>query len=62
MSAIMSVESFGASKKKETTFTPKVIVATVLMLVSGTMNTLSFKLQNQRNFKHGIVQTWNFFD
>jgi len=27
------------------------------MLVSGTMNTLSFKLQNQQGFKHGMVQT-----
>lgn len=41
----------------QSTFTPKVIIATVLMLVSGTMNTLSFKLQNGRGFKHGMVQT-----
>jgi len=27
------------------------------MLTSGTMNTLSFKLQNAQGFKHGMVQT-----
>jgi len=45
------------SEKPQSPFTTKVIVATVIMLISGTMNTLSFKLENQQNFKHGMVQT-----
>jgi len=39
------------------TWTPKVIIATIIMLISGTMNTISFKLENEQNFKHGMVQT-----
>lgn len=69
MSAIINVESVGSSvlggdklsDKKNTTFTPKVIIATAIMLISGTMNTLSFKLENERNFKHGMVQTGLMF-
>jgi len=58
MSASQKSEVSGSSKPKaESTFTTKVIVATVLMLTSGTMNTLSFKLQNAQGFKHGMVQT-----
>lgn len=57
-SSVIDQEAAGQGKKKvDSTFTPKVIIATVLMLVSGTMNTLSFKLQNAQGFKHGMVQT-----
>lgn len=38
-------------------WTPKVIFATVMMLSAGTMNTISFKLQNKHNFQHGFLQT-----
>jgi len=64
MSAVYSVHSYIDDKltdKKKTTWTPKVIIATVVMLISGTMNTLSFKLENQQNFKHGMLQTGLMF-
>ena len=38
-------------------FTPKVIFATFMMVVSGTMNTISFKFQNKYDYKHGFLQT-----
>lgn len=34
-----------------------VIIATVTMLISGSLNTISFKLENENGFKHGMVQT-----
>ena len=42
---------------KSSIWSTKVIVATAIMVVSGTMNTISFKFQNQYNYKHSFVQT-----
>ena len=57
MSQIYRSQSF-AMQNEKTTFTPTVIVATVLMLTSGTMNTVAFKYQGDvYNYKHGFVQT-----
>ena len=57
MSTIISVDSVLHDIKPTSVWSTKVIVATTIMLLSGTMNTLSFKLQNKENFKHGLFQT-----
>ena len=64
MSAIISVsaQSFesefaSAYTKKPSMFSPIIILATIGMLLSGTMNTLSFKFQNKEDFRHGMVQS-----
>lgn len=44
-------------KKSTSIWTPTVITATILMLLTGTMNSLSFKYQGELSFKHGIFQT-----
>ena len=57
MSRLYTSASFIIQNEK-TTFTPKVIIATALMLTSGTMNTVAFKYQGDvYNYKHGFVQT-----
>jgi drug/metabolite transporter (DMT)-like permease len=37
-------------------WTTPVIVSTAILVVAGTINTISFKLHNQYGFKHGMVQ------
>ena len=62
MSAIHTIRSTGMHEDKvKSTWTPLVIAATVIMLTSGTLNTISFKFQNQRHYKHGLVQTLYVF-
>lgn len=43
--------------EKSSIWTPKIMVATAIMVLSGTMNTISFKFQNSYNYKHTFVQT-----
>lgn len=45
------------AEDKSSIWSTRVIVATAIMVVSGTMNTISFKFQNQYNYKHSFVQT-----
>jgi hypothetical protein len=43
---------------KKTIWTSTVIISTVCMLASGTMNTIGFKVQGSTyGFNHGVVQT-----
>lgn len=56
MSQVFKSQSF-ALEKTRTIWTPTVIISTVLMLVSGTTNTIAFKYQGTYNYKHGFVQT-----
>ena len=44
-------------KKTVTIWSPTVITATIVMLVSGSLNSISFKYQGELGFKHGIFQT-----
>ena len=62
-SAVHSVESFAQKQgeSKKTVWTTVTIVATVVMLITGTMNTISLKYQNTRNYKHSMVQTATIF-
>lgn len=60
MSAVISVFSFDSiiyDTNQKSIWTPKVIAATIIMLISGTINTLSFKLEGMQGFHHGMVQT-----
>jgi hypothetical protein len=57
MSQVFRSQSFHIERPK-TIWTPTVIASTVMMLVSGTCNTVAFKYQSDvYNFKHGFVQT-----
>ena len=63
MSAIISLSAYSfesefasAYTKKSSMFSPAIIIATVGMLLSGTMNTLTFKFQNREDFRHGMFQ------
>jgi hypothetical protein len=59
MSQVFSrTDSFiGEKPVTKSIWSAPVIVATVIMLVSGSMNTISFKLENENGFKHGMIQT-----
>ena len=57
MSALISLQSESLYEPPKSIWKPRVIIATVGMLVSGTLNTLTFKFQNQRDFRHGLIQT-----
>lgn len=50
-----------AGEKKGSIWTGRVIFATFMMVTAGTMNTISFKFQNQYNYKHGFLQTCLMF-
>ena len=47
----------GKDKEEKSIWTPKVISYTLLFIITGTGGTLSMKLQDSHNFKHGLVQT-----
>lgn len=54
--------SFGPSEinnmPENSIWTPTVIIATVLFLASGTMNTIGFAIQGDKyEYKHGVCQT-----
>lgn len=55
--SVFSFDSFIYDTTQKSIWTPNVIFSTVVMLLSGTMNTLSFKLENRQNFKHGQFQS-----
>lgn len=48
-------------KPSTSIWSPTVLIATAIMLLSGTMNTISFKFQNGQKFTHGLVQTCLMF-
>lgn len=48
-------------EKKGSIWTTQVLVATAIMVISGTMNTISFKFQNKYDYKHGFLQTCLMF-
>lgn len=50
--------SFNIGDEHKSIWTPTVITSTILLLVSGTGNTILFTLQGDTyNFKHGVLQT-----
>jgi len=59
MSQVFSGTSsfIGEGTPVKSIWTVPVTVATITMLVSGSMNTVSFKLENEQGYKHGMVQT-----
>ena len=63
MSAVQRLtSSFGPealkAAPKKSIWTTTVIVSTVMMLCTGTMNTIGFAIQSDKyGFKHGVVQT-----
>jgi hypothetical protein len=55
-SSIIGLQDANAPKKS--IWTTTVIVSTVLMLTSGTMNTIGFAIQGDKyGYKHGVCQT-----
>ena len=42
-------------------FTAKILTLSGMMVLTGTLNTLAFKFQNQYNYKHGLTMTVQMF-
>lgn len=55
-SSIVGLEE--ASAPKKSIWTTTVIASTIMMLTSGTMNTIGFAIQGDKyGYKHGVCQT-----